>query len=229
MTGAAVTLLALVSALLVAIVAIWRANRRETLSRASMLDGCGGVLEGAAASVSPSGHGVLRGRFHHRRASLTPIAEALGFRKLPQLWLSAVLGDVDEDRPSIEIVRRPTSGGLFDGGSALPMSAPAPAGWPPDTSVRVSQDASALLRTLDPVLACALTDPKLKAVSIGPRGVRVVRQAAQGSRGAYLLFREQRFQSTRISPDDARAALTLAAALIDAMVDHDRIETRNAA
>lgn len=229
MTGAAAVSLALVAALMIAVAAIWRANRREALARASMLDDCGGVLEGAVASVSPSGHGVLRGRFHGRRASLTPIAEALGFRKLPQLWLSAVLGDADDERPSIEIVRRPNAGGLFDGGSALSMSARAPTSWPRDTSIRVSRDASALLSSLEPALVTALADPKLKAVSIGPRGVRVVRQAAQGSRGAYLLFREQRFETKRISLDDAHAALALAAALVDAMVDHDRIETRDAA
>jgi hypothetical protein len=94
----------------------------------------------------------MQNRIHHQLPHRHP---RIGFdhslaqdtfrnRKLPQLWLSAVLGDADEVRPSIEIVRRPNSGGMFDGGSALSMSAQAPTSWPRDTSIRVSRDAGGL-------------------------------------------------------------------------------------
>lgn len=227
--AAAAGFLTIAAALLAAVVMIVAANRRERAARRRVLDGCSGVLERAAGSVAPSGYGVLRGSFRGRRASLTPIAEALAFRKLPQLWLAAALADEDPTRPSIEILRRPGGTEGFVGGAGLPISVRPPEGWPRDTSVRASAGAAPMLSAIETLLAPALGDPRLKAVTVGPRGVRVVRQAAQGGRGAYLLFRDARFDPAAIPPEDAAVALDLAAAVLDRIRDHDRTETRDAA
>lgn len=228
MAGAAAALLVLAAAL-VAAAAIILAGRRERAARRDLLDGCRGLLEREASSVLPSGYGILRGLYGGRPAALTPIAEALAFRKLPQLWLAAALGDADPDRPSITIVRRPGGTESFVGGADLPHAIRPPESWPQDTMVKTSAGAAALLESVETLLAPALADPKLKAVTFGPRGVRVVRQAAQGSRGAYLLFRDQRFGLEQIPPQEARSALELAAALTRRIGDHERSETRDAA
>ncbi|WP_020179145.1 hypothetical protein [Methylopila sp. M107] len=226
--GAAAGLIALAAALFAAGFAILRANRRERETRRDILKSCGELLESSAAQVAPSGYGVLRGVYHGRRAALTPIAEALAFRKLPQLWIAAALADIDPDRPSIEIVRRPAGSEFFMGAAGSAPSVRPPASWPQDTSVRVSRSAAPLLRSIGPLLAGPLSDPKLKSVSIGPRGVRVVRQAAQGARGAYVLFRDMRFDADTICAADARSALDLATALADRIAAHD-IEIHDAA
>lgn len=215
MTTATIGVVALVAALLVAAIGLLRAGRRERQARSRVLDGCVSLIEAPCASIAPSGYGVLRGLFNGRPAALTPIPEALAVRKLPQLWIAAALGDEDPDRPSIEILRRPGGTESFIGSAGMPHSVRPPAGWPQDTSVRTSAGASTILAALERPLAPALADLKLKAITIGPRGVRVVRQAAQGERGAYLLFRDQRFGIDQIDVDDARAALELAALVAD--------------
>ncbi|MDR4308228.1 hypothetical protein IHQ68_16540 [Chelatococcus sambhunathii] len=221
--------LALAAALLAAAVAILRANARDRAVRRAILADCSDVLEAAETSVARSGYGVLRGVHRGRRAALTPIADALAFRKLPQLWLAATLLEQNDGRPSIEIIRRPGDADAFTGGAGLPLSVRPPAEWPQDTSVRVSPGALALLGSLGPVLAEALADDRLKAITVSPRGVRIVRQAAQGLRGSYVLFRETRFDEARVDPSTARAALDLAAAIADHVQAHDQADLHEAA
>ncbi len=229
MTGAAVGFIALAAALLAACAAILRANARDRTARRAVLSDCADLLEAAQAGVAPSGYGILRGVFRGRRAALTPIADALAFRKLPQLWLAATLLEENEARPSIEIVRRPGDADAFTGGAGLPLSVRPPSGWPQDTSVRISPGAGSLLGSLEPLLADVLKDDRLKAATISPRGVRIVWQAAQGIRGSYVLFRETRFDEARIDPAIARAALDLAAAVADHVQAHDQADLRDAA
>ncbi|RXF74281.1 hypothetical protein [Hansschlegelia zhihuaiae] len=210
MTAFAV-LLALLSAG-AALAAILRAGRREAALRRSALADCEGLLDGVVRKIAPSGYGELRGRFGGLSARLVPISEALVFRRLPQLWIAADVARPAADGRAVEIVRRPTGTEFFTGAGALPLAYTPPPHWPQDTAVRGSGDASSLLAELGPLLAEPLSDPKLKSVAVTPRGVRVVRQAAQGERASYLLFRESRF-AKRISVSDAEAALELAAAI----------------
>lgn len=226
---AAAGFLALAAALVAAAAAILRANARDRAARRAVLADCGDLLDDPHAAVSRSGYGVLRGSHRGRRAALTPIADALAFRKLPQLWLAAALVEENETRPSIEIIRRPGEADAFTGGAGLPVSIRPPASWPQDTSVRASPGAAPLLRSLEPVLADVLKDAQLKAVTVGPRGVRVVRQAAQGLRGSYVLFREARFDELRIDPRTASSALDLAAAIADHISAYDDADLRDAA
>ncbi|QZN99907.1 hypothetical protein [Chenggangzhangella methanolivorans] len=77
-------------------------------------------------------------------------------------------------------------------------------------------------------LAVPLADPRVKVVAVTPRGVRVVRQAAQGERGAYLLFRDAKFPRGGVPREQALAALSLAAA-IARLLSGDEIDVRDAA
>jgi hypothetical protein len=197
----------------VALAAILRAGRREAASRRSALADCEGLLDGPVRRIAPSGYGELRGRFGGLSVRLAPIAEALAFRRLPQLWIGADVARPAADGRAVEIVRRPTGTEFFTGAGALPLAYAPPPDWPQDTAVRGSRDAGPLLAELGPLLAGPLSDPKLKSIAVTPRGVRVVRHAAQGERGAYLLFRESRFTTSRIPVSEAEAALELAAAI----------------
>jgi hypothetical protein len=67
------------------------------------------------------------------------------------------------------------------------------------------------------------TDAMIKEAVISPRGVRIVRQAAQGERGAHVLLRQSRFSITTVPAGDIGKAIALATALSAA---HD--ETRPA-
>lgn len=228
MIDAAVLLAAAAVGLSTAAVAYVRGLRAERSRRRDVLADCRDLLEGAAPAETPSGFGALRGRYDGRAASLTPIAEALAFRRLPQLWIAAALRR-EGGEGAFEIVRRPTGAEFFAGGANLPRTIAPPPSWPQDTRVACDPAGAALLRRLEALLAPALVDPRLKVVTATPSGVRVVRQAAQGKRAAYLLFRDAKFETDRAPPMEAAAALELAAAIARALPNEAETDVRDAA
>ncbi|PZQ13562.1 MAG: hypothetical protein DI565_13520 [Ancylobacter novellus] len=211
-----IALAAALAAAFAAFLAVVAANRKERARRLKTLDDCGALLEAARPGRAPSGYGVLRGHFAGRPAALTPIAEAMAFRRLPQLWIAAALR-AGPFEGSLEILRRPTGAEFYAGGDGLPLRLPPPPSWPRDARVKCDRAGAALAPRLERLLAEAFTDPRVKAVGVGPGGVRVVRQAAQGDAGAYRIFRDSRFASPRVAPEAAQAALTLAQAVAEAL------------
>ncbi|TGT43210.1 hypothetical protein EN810_34740, partial [Mesorhizobium sp. M8A.F.Ca.ET.167.01.1.1] len=62
-----------------------------------------------------------------------------------------------------------------------------------------------------------LSDPAVQEAIISPRGTRVIRQVAQGERGAHLLLRQIRFAVTTISADLVSKAVAEAQSLSEAL------------
>jgi hypothetical protein len=58
-------------------------------------------------------------------------------------------------------------------------------------------------------------DPWIKELLVTPRGVRVVRQAAQGSRAEYMVLRQAMFGAVKVPRDQLAAMLDAAVALAD--------------
>ena len=223
----ALLLVAAVAVFAAAAAAVFRASRRDRAAKAGVLADSWGLLSGGSRVKTPAGYGALRGSFAGYPAALTPIAEALAFRRLPQLWISAALKR-DGGAGAFEIIRRPTGAEFFSGGAGLPQAvAPLPS-WPQDTSVRCDEAGRALLRELEAALVIPLADPRVKIVAVSPGGVRVVRQAAQGARGAYLLFRDTKFSKGGVPHEQSLAALSLAAE-IARLMSGDEIDVRDAA
>lgn len=223
-----VILIAAAVGLSTAAVAYVLALRRERLRRRDILADCRDLLEDVTPTETPSGFGALRGRHAGRAASLTPIVEALAFRRLPQLWIAAALRREDGEG-AFEIVRRPTGAEFYAGGANLPRTLAPPRSWPQDTRVACDPAGLPMIARLEDLLAPALADPRLKVVTVTPSGVRVVRQAAQGQRGAYLLFRDAKFTTERVPAEEAAAALRLAAGIAAALSNEAETHVRDAA
>lgn len=204
-----------------AAIALVREARKEAARKTEALVDCAHLLGDAQPSVGPSGWGALRGSADGRSAALTAIAEMLVFRRLPQLWISAAVRSAAAGG-TVAIVRRPSGSEFFTGANRLPIAVAPPPGWPSDTSVKCDESGVRLLGRLEDLLAGTLADPKLKAVTISPKGVRVIRQAAQGKRGAYALFRDARFSPARVPAEQAEQALRLALALAERLESDGR-------
>ncbi|MHC2416761.1 hypothetical protein ACVMB2_000613 [Sinorhizobium meliloti] len=71
------------------------------------------------------------------------------------------------------------------------------------------------------MFAKLFADPTLKEAAITPRGVRLVRQAAQGQRGAHLLLRQAHFSITAIAPEVIRRTIAEAEALSGWLADDE--------
>lgn len=199
-----------------AILLLRAAQRRAALQRAFLSEGLARLKNGRIAPT-PSGYGALRGRWRSHEVALTPVAEALAFRRLPQLWIIVTLrADTGLDA-TFEALRRPTGAEFFAAGAGLPRAFAPPPEWPQDTALRGDAGAETALLRLAPLLAPILAEPRCKALLVGPKGVRLVWQAAQGRRGAYLLFRDLRFDVERLPAPEIEALLDRALGLAEAI------------
>lgn len=183
-----------------ALAAAIRLGTRARAARAAMLDACGALIEAPVLGRDGSGYPTLDGRFGGVPVAVRLMAEAVAFRRLPQLWLSVSVHAPTGQGATLDLLRR-ASGIEFYAPSDLPVRPPVPEGWPADVSLAGSRGAPALLDRAAPALAGLLADPRIKEVLIAPRGVRIVTQLCEGERGAYLLLRESRFALTRIEPE----------------------------
>jgi hypothetical protein len=178
-----------------------REHRGMLDRRGRLLDSAAGLFAGGKISIAPDGFPVLKGRLaDNRQIRIELIADTLVFRRLPQLWLKLTLAEAGERRrPSIGALSRPTGAEFYSMVHDLPE-------WiaPPqtDASLLMRGDGLAADRDIERATAmfCSLfRDPAVKEAVITPRGVRLIRQAAEGDRGAHLLLRQVRFPVEEIS------------------------------
>lgn len=201
-----------------------RTARREAATRRSLLADCAGLLDAPTLSLDDAGYGVLRGRFEGVEAALRPFADSLAFKRLPQLWLAVTVG-VETGTATLDVLRRPTGADAFPaGGRAFRV----PVEWPADTRVQGSGDAGPTLARLAPAIAALLADDATKHVLVAPRGVRLVRRIAEADRRAYLIFRDGRFDTARVTPDAAEAAIRAAIGVARAAADHGSLHAHAA-
>jgi hypothetical protein len=190
-------------------------HRAALARRQGMLDEAAALLSNARISFAPDHFPILVGRLGDgRQTKIELIADTMVTRRLPQLWLRVTLSEVGEcNRPTIGALARPTGAEYYSLVHDMPE-------WltPPETgaSLLMRGDGRATALQIENVVAVfrsLFADPALKEAVISPRGTRVIRQAAQGERGAHLLLRQIRFPITAISPDLVSKAIAEAAAL----------------
>jgi len=93
-----------------------------------------------------------------------------------------------------------------------------PPGLDPEILVRGDgRLTAAQVRRAGEALRGIFSDPRVKEAVATPRGVRVVRQAAEGARGAHLLLRQSDFPISAVAPDSVLEAVADADALREAL------------
>lgn len=190
------------------------------MGRSGLLAEAAEVISGVSTEIGLDQYPVVTGRIDDGRlVKLELIADTLVTRRLPQLWLRVTLYDAAPDRPTIGLLVRPTGSEYYSLVHDMPQwMTPPPATAPmlmrgdgtatPAQSERVARHFGGLF-----------TDPTVKEAVISPRGVRVVRQAAQGERGAHLLLRQSRFAIANVPAVDIDKAISMAASLASAHED----------
>lgn len=196
-------------------------HRAALAGRRRLLDAAAGLLAEARISHSPDQFPILTGHLESGRpAKIELIADTMVTRRLPQLWLRVTVSEKTASaRPSIGALARPTGAEYYSMVHDMPV-------WmtPPET------DAPLLMRgdgTATPQQAARVSalfrslfsDAQVKEAVITSRGTRVIRQAAQGERGAHLLLRQAYFSPAAIPTDLVRQSIaeaeTLGAVLAD--------------
>jgi len=197
-----------------------REQREAMAERSGLLAEASEVISGASTVIGPDQYPVVTGRIDDgRMVKLELIADTLVTRRLPQLWLRVTLYDVAPDRPTIGMLARPTGSEYYSLVHDMPQWMTPPAATAP---MLMRGDGTATPAQSERVarhFGGLFTDPAVKEAVISPRGVRIVRQAAQGERGAHLLLRQSRFAIATVPARDIDTAISMAAALASAHED----------
>ena len=176
-------------------------HRREMRRRAGLLDGLARHFEGSRIDVGGDGFPTLTARLADRRAlTVSLLVDTLVMRRLPQLWLIVTLHErVEMARPSIGALTRHTGAEFYSRTLKFPERIESPAGL---ETLLLRGDRPFMAAEMDrigAVLASVFHDPYVKEIAATPRGVRLVRQVAEGERGAHLLLRQSRFSTVQMA------------------------------
>lgn len=176
-----------------------RDHRRAVAARRALLDDCRGVLDDERWTAGADGFPALEGRAIGRRVKVALIPDTMVVRRLPQLWLSVTMFDTLPGAPSLSVLARHSGNEFYSVAHDLPERVDAPPGLPLDVLIRGDGvRAAALCWRLAPALTTLFADPHMKDVTLTARGVRVVRQVAEGRRGEHLLLRQAVFDAAHV-------------------------------
>ncbi|HXG29972.1 MAG TPA: hypothetical protein VNJ47_14120 [Nevskiales bacterium] len=191
---------------------LWYCHRRHRgavkAERAVLFDACLACFETHELTQDDVGFPTLRGRYRGYTVRLELLAEHLGLRKLPCLWLRAtVLADLPW-QGVFDFLARPQGSEFFSPAAGLAQTLPIPEDWPQHALLR-SDCAERMppLTRLAPHM-CLFEDWRAKELLVTPRGVRIVYLVQQADRGQYQLWRRLAFEHA-----------VLPAALVDELLE----------
>lgn len=185
--------------------------------RAAMWDECLLLLQGAEIIQDDIDFPRLQGSYRSYPVTLEPVADHVGYRKLPQLWLRATMRTPLPVSGVLDMLVRPENTEFYSSLWSLPINLPLPMHWPVHALLRADcEEAIALIPALDAHIGM-FTDPRMKELVISPRGIRLVYQLAQGRRADYAVLRRVQFgEALRVPVRRLQALLDEQVAVIEA-------------
>ena len=179
-----------------------RDHRAAKAARRGVLDRCAGALTAAALTHGADEFPRLKGRHRGCEARVDLLCDTMTIRRLPQLWMSTTLLDQNPDLPGFAILVRPAGTEFYSLTSRFEHRIETPLGFPHEVLIRGDAGAAPLLDELRAILSDVLADPRIKEVAVTPRGLRIIRQAAEGKRGDHLLLRQSVFENASVPHGD---------------------------
>ena len=180
-----------------------RDHWRLRASRRGLLEPCRRILFGAEITLGGDDFPKIIGQYGGRRVQAELIPDTMTIRRLPQLWLSVTLMEKLPGIYGFAVLARPSGNDFYSLTESFEQSLTPPAGFPWEVLIRGEHvTAQAHLETLAPDLGAILADPCIKEVAVTAKGVRIVRQAAEGRRGEHLLLRQAIFDDAVVSAQE---------------------------
>jgi hypothetical protein len=206
-TAGAIALALVAAAILVALQV--RHVRRVRAERGAILCDVAALFGQAEVAQDGIGFPTLTGTYAGERVKVELVVDTLALRELPRLWLVVtVFAEVAVPGP-VDILLRPRTADMISPGGRFHYEHAPPLGWPADIRIATSGPEPPPLAALAEALPL-LEDRRTKALTVAPRGVRVVQLLASGEVGQYRVVRRPKFEV-----ELERARLT---GLIDAAV-----------
>jgi hypothetical protein len=185
----------------------YRDHRAAQRARQGLLDHCAGALDRAHLSYASGGFPRLEGSHRGRGVRVDLLLDTLTIRRLPQLWLSATLLHHNPGLPGLAVLVRPAGTEFYSLTARLPQRLEPPVGFPAEVLIRGEAGADVLLADLAASLRDILADPRVKEIAVTERGLRIVRQAAEGKRGEHLILRQSVFEDAAVPRADLTEVL----------------------
>ena len=185
-----------------------RDHRRLRATRITLLDDAASALEHPLISHGGDGFPKMRGRHLGFEVHVDLIPDTMVVRRLPQLWLSVTLLVPNPALPLLGALVRYSGNEFYALTPEFAHRLEPPAGFPCEVLIRASKpEAQSLLNELRQPLAKLLSDMHVKEVAITNKGLRIVRQAAEGRRGEHLLLRQATFDLSIIPAAELKSVL----------------------
>jgi hypothetical protein len=199
-------------------VLIWiyrRDKNRFERERAELFEDVRGLLSEAEISRAAGEYPKLRGHYRGYEVAVDAVVDHLAVRKLPSLWLRATVLTELPTRGTCDVMARAHNVEFFSPTGDLQHVLKLPAGWPDHLTVKCDDPAAAPPEAVLTRHIGLFDEPRMKELLVTPRGVRVVRQAAQGSRAEYMVLRQALFGGVRIPREQLSTMLDAAIALAE--------------
>jgi hypothetical protein len=208
----------LIACLAAIAVLVWiyrRDKNRLERERALLFEDVRGLLSDAEISRAAGEYPKLRGRYRGHEVSIDAVVDNIALRKLPSLWLRATVLTEIPYSGTCDAMARAHNVEIFSPAGDMDHVLKLPAGWPDHLTVKSDDpDAMPPQARLTPHIRI-FEDPRIKELLVTPRGVRIVRQAAQGARAEYMVVRQAVFGPVQVRRDQLAAMLDAAVALAE--------------
>lgn len=186
-------------------------------SRRDLLDDCARLFDRYALTHGDDGFPRLSGRSGTRNIDVRLISDTMTIRRLPQLWLQVTVLERIPGASGFAVLVRPSGYDFYSLTAGFHHVIETPASFPQEVIVRGEDQRSVhMVEKMAPALAAILSDPRVKEIAVTPRGLRVIRQAAEGRRGDYLLLRQAVFDEAAVSAETLATVLDQIQTLGDA-------------
>lgn len=180
-----------------------REARIAAAARRAILDPSENVLDAAKVELNSCGFPKMDGTFRGRSFRVALVPDTLTFRRLPQLWLDVTMKRSLPIDGRVAILVRPTSADYFSMTEHFDERLERPADFPEMCLIKGDgPDAHHILERISPYVGSLLRDPYVKEIVVTPRGIRIMRQLAEGKRGDHLILRQIVFENARLYPED---------------------------
>lgn len=179
-----------------------REARTAAAARHSILDPVRDVLSTPTVEIDACGFPKMEGKFRGRSFRVSLIPDTLTFRRLPQLWLDVTLKRNLPVSGGIAILVRQSGADYYSLTDHFHERFAPPENFPDVCLIKGDgPGARQILDRIAPYVANLLRDPHFKEVAITPRGIRIMRQLAEGKRGDHLILRQIVFEGARLDPE----------------------------
>ncbi len=203
---------------LAALTWVYRRDKgRVDADRKVLFDEAHGLLTDADIERAEGDYPKLCGHYRGHTVTIDAVIDTIAVRKLPSVWLRVTVRSAIRFAGVCDVMARAHNVEFYSPFGDLDHGIALPAGWPDHLTVKSDDPATMPPANLLTPHIRIFDDPRIKELLVTPKGVRLVRQVAQGSRAEYMVLRQAAFGPVVVPRAQLQSMLDAAVALAEAL------------